>query len=305
MKHWNQVGVPVLILLAAALAQAADRGTLIRESPLYSSAGSSSQKVGQVERGRDLTIQERKDADGQAWFRISMAADQAAQITKELDGWVPGQAMVTASTANGDQIIFGQAVASEHEAEERGGRKGAAQDAQRLYARVAEFFPSSSLAAEAAWRSADIRWQLAKADVRSGTPPEEKYLQEVITRYPNTKQAQLAAFELLEGKLCPEWRGLPDCPEKESAMYEQYAREYPQSPKAAEALYNAAWRQAALADMYRIDNNNSKSDAARKKGTTLAQQIMNQYPQGDWKPRASDLLYKLEKKIPTFGSATQ
>jgi TolA-binding protein len=177
----------------------------------------------------------------------------------------------------------------------------------RLYERVADFFPSSPLAAEAAWRSADIRWQLAKPDVlRSGTQPDEKYLQAVVTKFPKTKPAQLAAFELLEGKLCPEWRGLAECPEKESAMYEQYARENPQSPKAAEALYDAAWRQAALADIYRIDNNAGKSDAARKKATALAQQIVNQYAaEGDWKPRAQDLLYKLEKKIPTFGSVTE
>ncbi len=43
-----------------------------------------------------------------------------------------------------------------------------------------DFFPNSPLAAEAMWRAADIRWQLAKADlVRSGKPPDEKYLQEI------------------------------------------------------------------------------------------------------------------------------
>lgn len=306
VNRGKQIGLLVLILLAAAWAQAADRGTLIREAALYSAAGASSQKTGQVARGAGLTILERKDADGQPWFKVSLAADPQAQISKEVSGWVPGQAMVTASTGNGDQIIFGQAVASEHQAEERGGRRGAATDAMQLYARVAEFFPSSPLAAEAAWRSADIRWQLAKSDfLRSGTQPDDKYLQEVIAKFPKTKQAQLAAYDLLEGKLCPEWRGLAECPEKESAMYEQYARENPQSPKAAEALYNAAWRQGALADIYRIDNKADKSDAARKKAIALAQQIVNQNAEGDWKPRAMDLLYKLEKKIPTFGSVTE
>ena len=101
--------------------------------------------------------------------------------------------------------------------------------------------------------------------------------------------------------MCQEWRGQAECPQKESAVYEQYAREHPQSPKAAEALYNAAWRQAALTDIYRIENDSAKSDAARKKATALAQQIAGQYPQGDWKPRALDLIYKLEKKIPIYG----
>lgn len=289
--------------VAATSVSAAEKspGTLIRESALYVSPGTNSQKVVQVERGRALTVLERSDAGGQPWVKVFMAADEA-RVSRELTGWVPGQTLITASTANGDQIVFGQAVSSEHQAEERGGRKGAAEDAMRLYARVPELFPGSPLAAEAMWRSADIRWQLAKANfLRSGTQPEEKYLQEVIAKYPQSKQAELATYHLLDSKLCQEWRGQAECPQKESALYEQYAREHPQSPKAAEALYNAAWRQAALADIYRIENDIAKSEAARKKATALAQQIAGQFPQGDWKPRALDLNYKLEKKIPIYG----
>ncbi len=77
-------------------------------------------------------------------------------------------------------------------------------------------------------------------------------------------------------QMCPEWRGMAECPTKEAALYEQYAHEHPQSPKAAEALYNAAWRQAALTDIYRINNDRDKSEAARKKGVALAQQIQSQ-----------------------------
>src|SRR5262249_21421217 len=303
VKGWNHSGVEVVILLTLALAGAAnsEHATLIREDPLYSSPGTGSQRVGQVQRGRGLTVLERSSADGQPWFKVSLAADEA-QVSREITGWVPGQSMIAASTANGDEIVFGQAVASEHQAEERGGRRGAAQDAMRLYARVAELFPGSPRAVEAAWRSADIRWQLAKSDLlRSGTPLDEKYLQGFIARYPQSKQAELAAYDLLDAKLCAEWRGLAECPEKESALYEQYAREHPQSAKAPEALYNAAWRQAALSDIYRIDGNADKSGAARKKATALAQQIAGQFPQSDWKPRAASLVYKLEKKIPVFG----
>jgi TolA-binding protein len=245
---------------------------------------------------------ERSNADGQPWVKVSMAADQEAEVSREATGWLPAKAVVTGATANGDQVIFGQAVDSERQAEERGGRKGAAEDALRLYSRVAELFPGSTLAAEAMWRAADIRWQLAKtAFVRTAKPMEQKYLLAVITKFPQSKQAELAAYDLLEGQMCQEWRGQAECPQKESAVYEQYAREHPQSPKAAEALYNAAWRQAALTDIYRIENDVAKSDAARKKATALAQQIASQYPQGDWKPRALDLIYKLEKKIPIYG----
>ena len=233
-----------------------------------------------------------------------MAADPQAQVSKEIRGWLPAKTVIIASTANGDEVIFGQAVDSERQAEERGGRKGAAEDALRLYSRVPELFPGSPLAAEAMWRSADIHWQLAKADfIRSGKPLDEKYLREVMAKFPQSKQAELAAYDLLESQLCREWRGQTECPIKESALYEQYAHEHPQSPKATEALYNAAWRQAALTDIYRIDNDRDKSDAARKKAIALAQEIQSQHPDVDWKPRAQDLIYKLEKNIPIYSAA--
>jgi hypothetical protein len=305
VTHWKIFILAVFLALITAAAFAADkeRATLIREDFLYASAGANVQKLSQVGRGSDLTILERSNADGQPWVKISMAADQQAQVSKEVTGWLPAKALITASTANGDQIVFGQAVDSEHQAEERGGRKGAAEDALRLYSRVPEIFPGSPLAAEAMWRAADIRWQLAKADFRSGKPPEEKYLQEVIAKFPQSKQAELAAFDLLEAKMCPEWRGQAECPLKESALYEQYAHEHPQSPKAPEALYDAAWRQAALVDIYRINNDASKSEAARKKATALAQEIQSLALKDDWKPRALDLVYKLDKKIPVFSAA--
>jgi len=303
VRHWKKFELLLLFALAtvALFAAEGEHATVIREEALSSSAGANAQKVAQVSRGSALTIVERSQADGQTWVKISMAADQQAQVSREVTGWLPAKAMVTPSTANGDEIIFGQAVDSERQAEERGGRKGAADDAWRLYSRVSELFPGSPLAAEAMWRAADIRWQLAKTDfVRSGKPMEEKYLREVIAKWPQSRQAELAAYDLLDGQLCQEWRGLAECPMKESALYEQYAHEHPQSPKAAEALYNAAWRQAALTDIYRINNDRSKSDAARQKGIGLAQQIQSQQDQ-DWKMRATDLIYKLQKKIPVYG----
>jgi hypothetical protein len=310
VKHRKMIGLPFLLALATASAFAAvplagepEHATLIREESLYVSPGASAQKLSQVGRGSDLTVLERSNAEGQPWVKVAMAADQQARVSKEVTGWVPGKAIVASSTANGDQIIFGQAVDSERQAEERGGRKGAAEDALRLYSRVPELFPGSPLAAEAMWRSADIRWQLAKADLlRSGKPPEEKYLRDVIAKFPQSKQAELAEYDLLETKMCPEWRGMAECPTKESALYEQYAREHPQSAKAAEALYNAAWRQAALADIHRINNDRDKSDAARKKGIALAQQVQGQQQDQDWKTRATDLIYKLEKRIPIYGA---
>jgi hypothetical protein len=305
VRHRKKFGVLVLLALAMSAASAADkeRATLIREESLYTAAGANSQKVAQVGRGSALTILERNQTDGQPWIKISMASDQQAQISTEVTGWMPGKTVITGSTANGDDIVFGQAVDSERQAEERGGRKGAAEDALRLYSRVPELFAGSPLAAEALWRAADIRWQLAKADLaRSGKPLDDKYLREVVAKFPQSKQAELAAYDLLDSQMCPEWRGMAECPTKESALYEQYAHEHPQSPKSAEALYNAAWRLAALADIYRINNEREKSNEAHKKSITLAQQIQSQQSEPDWKARAKDLIYKLENKIAIYGA---
>src|SRR3954468_15716178 len=102
-------------IVAAALAgrafsAAAEHATLIRDESLYGSAGANAQKTAQVERGSALTILERSQADGQPWIKISMAADPEAQVSREVTGWLPAKTVVTASTASGDEIIFGQAV---------------------------------------------------------------------------------------------------------------------------------------------------------------------------------------------------
>ncbi len=148
VRHWKKFELPLLLAMAATAALGAgayaaepERATLIREVSLYASAGANAQKLSQAGRGSGLTILERGNADGQPWVKISMAADQEAEVSREVTGWLPAKAVVTGATANGDQVIFGQAVDSERQAEERGGRKGAAQDALRLYSRVAELFP--------------------------------------------------------------------------------------------------------------------------------------------------------------------
>ncbi len=307
----------LLLFCSALVALAADKehATLVREATLYVSPGSTSEKLVHVERGRDLIILERTNIDNnQPWVKVYVTlVDLEKERVRELTGWLPMKGVIATSTPSGDQIIFGEGVDSENQAEQRGGRKGAATDAMRLYYRMQEFFPNSPLAPEAMWRSADIRWQLEKSDTMSRpssreldpdarNPMDDQFMKQIIKKYPHTKWADLAAYDLIDNKLCGEWKGLAKCPEKESELYEHYAHEHPQSPKAAEALYNAAWRQAALVDIYRLNNETDKSANARKKGIALAQELIGLNPQGDWKPRALDLSYKLEQGIPMYGS---
>ena len=72
----------------------------------------------------------------------------------------------------------------------------------------------------------------------------------------------MASYELLDNKLCGDWQGLPKCPEMETGLYEKYAQQFPDSPKAPEALYNAIYRQGVLVTMYTVEENRKKADAA-------------------------------------------
>ena len=135
----------------------------------------------------------------------------------------------------------------------------------RLYARMAEYFPASPLAAESLYRAADIRWQIEAEDAghapfgeaaRSGAAPlrsTRQYMRKVIKKYPGTKWADLAAYHLIDNKLCGDWEAEAKCPEMEAQLYMKYADDHPQSPKAPEALYKAAWRYSALIVIYKTE----------------------------------------------------
>src|SRR6266481_4674855 len=192
----------LLLFCSALAALAADKehATLVREATLYVSPGSTSEKLVRVERGRDLIILERTNIDGnQPWVKVYVTlVDLEKERVRELTGWVPMKGVIATSMPSGDQITFGEAVDSENQAEQRGGRKGAAQDAMRLYYRLQEFFPNSPLAGEAMWRSADIRWQIEKSDVMrrpsareldpdARTPIEDEFMKQVIKKFPHSK----------------------------------------------------------------------------------------------------------------------
>jgi len=307
----------VAALAATAFAAPAERAIEIREASLYMSPDATSQKLGTIQRGREVAIIE---ASGE-WLHVLAAFPPASSNVlaedvheREVTGWVRQPGIIRTSTPNGDAIIYGEAVDSEAEAQRRRGRKGAAQDAMRLYARMAEYFPKSPLAAEALFRAADIRWQLEKSDVMSRPSAREadpllrgqmseQMLNDVRKKYPGTKWAEIASFELLENKICGDWQGSSKCPEKEAGLYEDYAREHPSSPKAPEALYEAAWRRAALIQIYKTEAKANRVDEARNRALQLTQQITTQFAQSDFAPRAQALAYKIQQNIPTYGSA--
>jgi len=72
---------------------------------------------------------------------------------------------------------------------------------------------------------ASRRAQLPRNIGRSWTDDENMKL--VMKKYPHTKWADLAAYNMIDNKLCGSWKGETHCPEKESELYEKYAREHP------------------------------------------------------------------------------
>ncbi len=303
--------VGCLLALSFTLPAAAanfERGAVVRVAQIYLSPDTSSAKLAEMDRGREIIVLETS----REWVHVEANLTEERTVT----GWVLDKGVVRASTPNGDKILFGEAVDSEDQASRRRGRNGAAQDAMRLYYCVADYFPTSPLAGEAMYRSADIRWQLEKLDVSSRPSArerdsylregmEEKYMKEVIKKYPGTKWADLAAFHLIDNKLCGDWQGSSKCPVKESEIYEKYATEHPQSPAATEALYDAAWRWSALIEIYKTEEAPKKSEEARAKAVAMAQKAASQTSSEDWAARAQRLLYLMEQGVPTYGNVTQ
>jgi outer membrane protein assembly factor BamD (BamD/ComL family) len=134
---------------------------------------------------------------------------------------------------------------------------------------------------------------------------DEQSMKQVMKKFPDTKWAQLAAFHLLDNKLCGDWQGSSKCPDKEADLYEKYVKEHPESPAAPEALYNAASRRAALIEIYKTEEQPKKSDQSKNLAISLAQQLISKYPQSDWSSRAQTLLFLVQQGVPTYGNAIQ
>ena len=299
---------------------AGPRATALRVTWLYINPDKSSQKVDRVQPGRELVVAERSNA----WLRVYANTDIELEHTSDqpifgndetptpISGWMEARGVVIETTPNGDQILMGSAASQEVAANDPRGPVNAARTARLLYRRLAEMYPDSPLAPAAAWRAADILWQIQKADAASRPSAKEREpylrdqmdedgLKKVIKMYPGTREADMAAFELLDNKMCGDWQGTTKCPEKETDLFEKFANEHPDGPRTAQALYQAVYRQAALVDMYKADEKQGKSDDAKAHAKQLAARLKEKFPQSDYAWRASALVYKLDEGVPVYG----
>jgi hypothetical protein len=309
----------VLCALPCAAAMASERGTLIRKAAIYISPDVSSAKLATVDRGREAVLLERTPG----WVHVIATLmdarynpDPEANPERNVTGWMVDKGYISETTSRGDQILFGEAADSEDQASRSHGRKGAAADARRLYFRVFDLFPKSPLAGEALYRAADIQWQLDRDELQSRPsyktmdpkdrqPIDEEAMRLVHKKFPGTRWDDLAAYEMLENSLCGDWAADSKCPEKEAGVYEKYAAEHPNSPKAAESFYNAAYRWAAAIAIYAGEGQTKNIPEAQKRAESTARKVIEKNASPEWNARAERLLYMLQANVPVYGTAVE
>ena len=328
------VAVGVLLTAGSAVGQKgqkpgqnydkAARATLLHDANVYVAADADSQKVSLVTPGHEVVVVERSTP----WVKVFANTDVGDDANEDdrnkpefgddanvtpASGWIRDKGVVGPNTPGGDAILFGSAANFEEEAEHPRAPKGAAGAAHLLYKRVAEYFPDSPLAPEAAWRAADIRWQIDKLDASTlpSAKEQEAYLRpqlyegelkKVMKTYPGTKFAAMAAYDLLDNKLCGDWQGLPKCPEMETGLYQKYAQQYPDGPKSAEAMYNAVYRQGVVVTMYAVQEDRKRSQSAAQRTQALAQELKEKYPKTDYAARGESIAFRVSQGIPIYGS---
>jgi hypothetical protein len=300
------------------------RATVLHDANVYVASDADAQKISLVTPGHEIVVIERSAP----WVKVFANTDVGDDANEDdrnkpefgddanvtpASGWIRDKGIVGRNTAGGDVILFGSAANFEDEAAHPHAPKGAAGAAHLLYKRVAEYFPDSPLAPEAAWRSADIRWQIEKLDASTlpSAKEQEAYLRpqlyegelkKVMKTYPGSKFAAMAAFDLLDNKLCGDWQGLPKCPEMETGLYQKYAQQFPDGPKSAEALYNAVYRQGVVVTMYAVQEDRKRSQAAVQRTQALAQELKERYPKTDYAARAESIAFRVAQGIPIYGS---
>jgi hypothetical protein len=307
------------------------RATVLHTANVYVSADSTAPPIITVTPGHEIVIMDRNGSgNGNGWVNVFANTDSKDDEDPDSkpdfappgdnpdpsSGWIRDKGIVGSTTPNGDALIYGDAAEFEAQAQQPHPPANAAMAAHLLYRRVYEYFPQSPLAAEAAFRSADIRWQLDKFDISSlpSAHEQESYLRpqlyegdlkKVMKLYPASPFAARSAFDLLDNQLCGDWQGLPKCPELETTLYLKYADRYPGGPKSAEALYDAAYRQGVLVTMYAVDDNLKRSQAASKACQAIADELKQKYPQSDFAARAASIAFRVAQGIPIYGSDRQ
>jgi hypothetical protein len=304
-------------------AHRADRATVLHTANVYVTPDADSPPIATVTPGHEIVISARNSPWLNVFINTDKEEDADPNSKPEFEaptpqgnpssGWIRDKGIVGPATPQGDILLYGAAAELESQAQQPHPPADAAAQAHLLYARVADYFPNSTLTPEALFRAADIRWQLDKVDISTLPSAHEQdaylrpqlyegELKRVMKFYPDSPFAARAAFDLIDNKLCGDWQGLPKCPELETQLYLKYADHYRTGPKSAEALYDAAYRQGVLVTMYTLDENSKLSTQASKNCASIAAQLQRDYPTSDYAPRAATIAFRVSQGIPIYGN---
>jgi hypothetical protein len=297
------------------------RATVVHDTIVYVDPDDQSQKVAEVLPGHELVVIQHNgpwvkvfaNTDGPDEGDPDKVPEFGTEAETPASGWIKDKGLIPIGFAGGDAILFGSAAQFEDQAAQPHAPKDAPTEARLLYRRVWQYYPESNLAPEASWRSADIRWQLEKADISTlpSAKEQEAYLRpqifdgemkRIMKLYGGSKWAMLAAWDLLDNKLCGDWQGLPKCPEMEANLYLKYASQYPESPKAAEAFYDAVYREGVLVTMYDVDGNRKRAGDAANKAQGMADDMKTRFAGSDYTDRAISIAFRIKQEIPVYGS---
>jgi hypothetical protein len=212
---------------------AGPRAAPLRVTWLYISPDLGSQKVDRVRIGREMVIAEKSGP----WIRVYANTDIQEMAQKDapvfghdetpppISGWMQAKGVVVETTPSGDQVLMGEAANQESLASDPRGPAIAAQSARLLYRRLVEMFPNSPLAPEAAWRAADILWQLQKADASTRPSAKERdaYLRDqmdedemkkILKFYPHTARPISRPLSSLTTNSAVTGKARPNAPKK-------------------------------------------------------------------------------------------
>lgn len=283
--------------LSVAAAQSAvklQKAVTLVAAPIYLQPDAASTKVGTVRPGDPVGIQSSTNGFVQVFTGVS--------------GWMRNQGLVRLDNPQAPELIFGAAVGLEDIAESSAGQRPAALDAARLYMAIYNDFPAATRAAEALYRGAEIRWELALSEMPKRRSPEERQfpndddLRRVVKKFPDTPWAARADFQLLiKHFTCGDWVAKPECVGKEVDTYHDYVKKYPNGPATARAAYDAVYREAIAWTLYNAPgphHDAGKATQFQRAAESDAAAMARAYPGTDWAAQAAYVAFTVGEGMP-------
>ncbi|MGZ4823359.1 MAG: hypothetical protein ACXVZT_02005, partial [Terriglobales bacterium] len=113
MKFRFLLLISMVAVAQSSFAAATERGVMVRVAQIYLSPDASSARLATIDRGREVAVVEKS----REWAHVLASLSEPTEISegRDVTGWILDKGIVRASTPNGDKVLFGEAVASEHE----------------------------------------------------------------------------------------------------------------------------------------------------------------------------------------------